>query len=159
MLETQWVYKASVYSKNASPGRRLVSLGAALLFGVFLRFVLTTAGAGPLESGVKSPQSGEALAHIYCASCHAFPAPDLLDKKTWKEQTLPRMSIRLGLAPEEIERHPEASLLKATGVFPAVPMISEADWKAIVNYYLQAAPEKPLPQGPRAEIAVGLDLF
>lgn len=69
------------------------------------------------------------------------------------------MSIRLGLAPEEIERHPEASLLKATGVFPVLPMISDADWKSIVSYYLQAAPEKPLPQGPRAEINVGLDLF
>lgn len=88
-----------------------------------------------------------------------FPEPDLLDKKTWNEQTLPRMSIRLGLAPQEIERHPEAQLLKASGVFPTVPMISDADWKAIVSYYLQAAPEKPPPQGPRAEITVGLDLF
>ena len=106
-----------------------------------------------------SLNSGEALARVYCASCHVFPEPDLLDKKTWNEQTLPRMSIRLGLAPEEIDRNPEASLLRATGVFPSLPIIPETDWKAIVRYYLETAPQKPLPQGARAEIKVGLNLF
>src|SRR4051812_24281300 len=48
-----------------------------------------------------------ALAQKYCASCHVFPEPDLLDKKTWREQTLRRMKIRMGLSPEEFERHPE----------------------------------------------------
>src|SRR5262245_38221674 len=108
---------------------------------------------------IERSNSGEKLAHLYCAGCHLFPEPDLLDKKTWNEQTLPRMRIRMGLAPEEIERHPEAGLLKATGVFPSLPLISEADWKSLADYYLQAAPEQPLPQGPRAEIGVGLDLF
>lgn len=103
--------------------------------------------------------SGETLARATCGSCHIFPEPELLDKKTWSEQTLPRMSIRLGLAPQEIERHSEASLLKATGVFPTRPMIADADWKAIVSYYLRHAPATPLPQGPRAEIHLGLDMF
>src|SRR5947199_7110654 len=68
--------------------------------------------ATPPKEGIAlaQPLSGEALARVHCARCHVFPAPDLLDKKTWIEQTLLRMSIRLGLAPEEIERHPESKL-------------------------------------------------
>lgn len=140
-------------------------LFATSLHGTFCPFFQNVCAASASEVPRKETllpgpsNSGEALARVYCASCHMFPGPDLLDKKTWNEQTLPRMSIRLGLAPEEIERHPEAKLLKASGIFPALPMISDADWKAIVKYYLETAPEKPLPQGARAEIKVGLDLF
>lgn len=154
-----------VYSRAMVRTRSALVLVAVPLLWGLLPLVQRTGAAASAEAFRQellllgpSP-SGDALAHIYCASCHLFPEPDLLDKKTWSEQTLPRMSIRLGLAPEEIERHAEANLLKATGVFPALPMMADRDWKAIVNYYLQAAPEKPLPQGPRAEIAVGLSLF
>jgi hypothetical protein len=126
---------------------------------------LISCAAGSFEAPGQSAlllgatNSGETLARASCGSCHLFPEPELLDKKTWSEQTLPRMSIRLGLAPQEIERHPEASLLKATGVFPTQPMIADADWKAIVNYYLRDAPATPRPQGPRPEIQLGLGLF
>ncbi|MBI4658880.1 MAG: VCBS repeat-containing protein [Verrucomicrobia bacterium] len=102
---------------------------------------------------------GPKLAKALCASCHLFPEPDLLDKKTWRDGTLPRMKIRVGLLPSYIENHRESKLLKATGVFPTFPMISEAEWKAIEDYYLAAAPEKPLPQDPRPEIKMGLKLF
>jgi mono/diheme cytochrome c family protein len=47
------------------------------------------------QSDTKS--EGEALAKKNCASCHKFPDPSLLDKKTWKEGVLPEMSLRLGL--------------------------------------------------------------
>ena len=103
--------------------------------------------------------SGETLAKAYCGSCHLFPEPNLLDKKTWNEQTLPRMRIRMGMEPQMIEQHPEAALLKATGLFPTQPLINEKDWKEIVAYYLQNAPDLPLPQGPRAPIEKGLSLF
>ena len=43
------------------------------------------------------PLSGEQLARIYCAMCHKFPTPDLLDKATWKERVLPNMGWRLGI--------------------------------------------------------------
>ena len=46
----------------------------------------------------KSPEEkGEALAQKNCASCHKFPDPSLLDKKTWKEGVLPEMAYRLGI--------------------------------------------------------------
>ncbi len=99
------------------------------------------------------------LARAYCSTCHIFPEPDLLDKKTWREQTLRRMKIRMGLSPLEIDRHPEAALLKATGIFPTSPIISLEDWQLITDYYEKAAPDLPLPQDPRAEIRQGLSLF
>ena len=82
-----------------------------------------------------------------------------MDRKTWQEQTLPRMKIRMGLSPADIASHPEAKLLRATGVFPERPIISERDWKAIVEFYLATAPETPLPQDPRPEIEIGLKQF
>ena len=83
----------------------------------------------------------------------------MLDKKTWNEQTLPRMRIRMGMEPDIIDQHPEAALLKATGLFPTQPLLNEADWKQIVTYYLQQAPDVPLPQAPHEPIQKGLRLF
>ena len=40
---------------------------------------------------------GETLAKQYCASCHLFPEPQLLDKKTWQDGVLPNMAMRLGI--------------------------------------------------------------
>jgi hypothetical protein len=102
---------------------------------------------------------GRTLAKQYCASCHLFPEPEHLDRKTWEDYTLHKMRIRLGMEPQEVERHPQAELLKATGVIPETPMISEEDWKWIERYYLENAPEKPMPQEPREEIAIGLKDF
>jgi hypothetical protein len=113
----------------------------------------------PNASLVAKASDGPGLARVFCASCHLFPEPDLLDKKTWREGTLPRMKIRLGLAPEMIDQHREAKLLRASGVFPTAPMLSEAEWKLIEAYYLASAPEAALPQGPRPEIQTGLKLF
>jgi len=141
-----------------------------------LTFLLCCAGSSalvqpsaPVESSSAAPKinpalvakatDGPGLARIFCASCHLFPEPDLLDKKTWREGTLPRMRIRMGLAPELIDRHREAKLLRASGVFPTAPLLSEAEWKLIEAYYLSAAPETALPQGPRPQIQTRLKLF
>jgi len=56
------------------------------------------------------------------------------------------MSIRLGFMPQSIDRHPESDLLKASGRFATTPYIPLSDWKAITNFYVSSAPEKPLPQ-------------
>jgi len=58
----------------------------------------------------------EALARQYCITCHLFPEPDLLDKKTWTSQVMPRMAIRMGLSPESVNQHPEADALWKSAV-------------------------------------------
>jgi hypothetical protein len=95
--------------------------------------------------------SGEDLAKIYCSSCHLFPEPSLLDKRTWTDRVLPNMGWRLGIrktaedAYADMERD-EAKLAKAIAIFPEKPLITRAEWQKIVAYYAEEAPEKPLPQ-------------
>ena len=121
-----------------------------------------TAPTAPLVGSESSPEflaQGRELARLHCQGCHLQPEPDQLDKATWYEQTLPRMSIRLGFMPQSIDRHPEADLLKASGRFATTPYIPVSDWKAITNYYVSSAPEKPLPQARSQPIRVGLKSF
>ena len=121
-----------------------------------------TAPTAPLIGSESSPEflaQGRELAQLHCQGCHLQPEPDQLDKATWYEQTLPRMSIRLGFMPQSIDRHPEADLLKASGRFATTPYIPVSDWKAITNYYVSSAPEKPLPQARSQPIRVGLKSF
>ena len=126
--------------------RRLAGVVLALLIASWL-------------TSFAAEDSGRALALQYCSACHVFPEPNLLDKRTWRDQTLRRMKIRMGLAPEEFERHPEAELLKKAGIYLTTPMLSLEDWNAITNYYVQTAPEAALPQDPRPEIQVGMKHF
>lgn len=121
-----------------------------------------TASKAPLigsESPADILAQGRELARLHCQGCHLQPEPDQLDKATWYEQTLPRMSIRLGFMPQSIDRHPEADLLKASGRFATTPYIPLSDWKAITNFYVSSAPEKPLPQVRSQPIRVGLKSF
>ena len=121
-----------------------------------------TAPTAPLVGSESSPEflaQGRELARLHCQGCHLQPEPDQLDKFTWYEQTLPRMSIRLGFMPQSIDRHPEADLLKASGRIATTPYIPVSDWKAITNYYVSSAPEKPLPQARSQPIRVGLKSF
>lgn len=111
------------------------------------------------ESPADILAQGRELARVHCQGCHLQPEPDQLDKVTWYDQTLPRMSIRLGFMPQSIDRHPEADLLKASGRFAATPYIPLSDWKAITNFYVSSAPEKPLPQARSQPIRVGLKSF
>ncbi len=100
-----------------------------------------------------NPPDGEELARQYCTSCHLFPEPKLLDKKTWKESVLPNMGWRLGIKQEG--KHPleemnpdEAMLVRKLQIFPSAPLINMSDWNKIRDYYIAQAPENPLPQTP-----------
>jgi hypothetical protein len=70
------------------------------------------------------------LAEKHCGSCHAFPSPDLLDKKTWRENVLPPMARLMGWDPVY-----EQAIVDS-------PTVSLEEWKSIFRYYLQNAPEK-----------------
>ncbi len=101
----------------------------------------------------------ETLARQHCIACHLFPEPDLLDKKTWTGQVMPRMAIRMGLSPESVNQHPEAGALWKSGRFPREPLIAQADYFAIVEYYKARAPEEALAQKPVAPIGLELKQF
>ena len=68
---------------------------------------------------------------------------------------MPRMAIRMGLSPESVNQHPEADALWKSGRFLREPLITKADYFAIVEYYKAKAPEEAVAQKPVAPI--GLD--
>lgn len=111
-----------------------------------------------------SNKSGTELAHIYCASCHQFPDPSLLPKDIWKNGVLPNMASRLGMDPDIFKvysRYTEEELpyILEAKIYPEDPQIHQEDWQKIIKYYLENAPEKPIPQAPKEKITVGLAEF
>src|SRR6185312_14919968 len=87
---------------------------------------------------------GKRLALKYCTLCHLFPEPSLLDKKTWINNVLPNMGLRLGIRESKdpyADLLPEEQpVLKKMNVYPAVPLINKDDWKKIVQYFEHEAP-------------------
>ncbi|MEM7369462.1 MAG: VCBS repeat-containing protein [Bacteroidota bacterium] len=97
------------------------------------------------------PSNGEALARVHCGSCHMFPEPDLLPSSIWKEQVLPLMGEYLGIDDPSVTPIKDQSLeaqynIAKTGLFPKTPKISEQEWRAIQQYFIEHAPDSILPQ-------------
>ena len=85
---------------------------------------------------------GDELSHVYCASCHLFPEPSLLNKKTWSD-VLPKiaelMHVDAYYNPFDISG-PE-------GDYPATrvgkdQLFPYEKWEKIVKYYMATAPEQ-----------------
>ena len=104
------------------------------------------------------------VAQKHCSSCHVFPEPALLDKKTWVNSVLPNMGWRLGIRktgenPYKEMDEGESNLVKSLNVFPEKRQISDTDWKKIVAYYEKNAPETPFPQKNKPHIDAETTLF
>ncbi|MBX3256678.1 MAG: VCBS repeat-containing protein [Chitinophagaceae bacterium] len=107
---------------------------------------------------------GKQLALKYCTSCHLFPEPSLLDKKTWVNKVLPNMGWRLGIRNKDEDPYmdivpEERELLRNLNIYPDKPMLSNGDWKEIVQYFEREAPDEPLPQVKQNAIINQLSLF
>lgn len=128
-------------------------------------FKIENAVSTPFQKSLSdSTDLGKELALQYCQSCHVFPEPDLLDKKTWTKNVLPNMGMRLGL--RDMGKNPfkdlspeETFSLKALNIYPDSPLISRADWAEIVKYYEKHAPIEPIEQKTVAPIAEQLPQF
>ncbi len=102
---------------------------------------------------------GSTLARTYCVTCHLFPEPDAVDRRTWYEQVLPRMKYRLGFSTPELENSPNIRILRENKRIPDKPVTTESDWLDLCSYYLAKAPESPLPQESPPTITVGVPGF
>lgn len=90
---------------------------------------------------------GKELSHTYCTACHLYPEPDLHDLRTWRTQVMPLMHRNAGIG----ELQPDGTREEREAL---------EQWRTIwEDYYFVAAPERPLPQGPRPPIRTGLKLF
>ena len=79
----------------------------------------------------KQVDRGRELSHIYCKSCHQYPAPSLIDKHTWTYGVLPGMAKQLKLE----------NFFGKYGVTP-FSVIAPGDFEDIVAFYKKEAPEK-----------------
>jgi hypothetical protein len=109
-----------------------------------LLFCLSRCAENPTVS------DGEALARTHCASCHAYPEPGVLDKKSWNRYVLPRMGALMGVLPLDSAggRFIEPDILKTDNpaVFRKAPVLTLGEWAAIRRFFLKNAPQNlPAP--------------
>lgn len=100
--------------------------------------------------GEQYASEGERLARAHCGACHAFPAPELLDRETWVASVLPRMAPRLGVSPLSIYPDPPDPNITVLPV-----ELPREDWQEIVAYYAERSPDSLPPEAPPAR--PGLD--
>ena len=146
--------------KKSSP----FTLSIIILICVLISGFQILTGSGKKRPFIKPDQTGEELAKIYCATCHLFPAPSLLDKSTWQKSVLQNMGWRLGIRkagedPYANMEEDEAQIVRAENVFPVEPLITKENWQKIVSYYVQTAPDKPLPEKGKLTITDQLKGF
>ena len=98
-------------------------------------------------------------AQIYCSTCHLFPDPSLLDKKTWETGALPLMEFWLGLKKPNIEKRADGEFIHEANTYPPSPLISSNQWEEIKTYYKLAAPVRAPPQTNREPVISGLKHF
>jgi hypothetical protein len=136
------------------------------LFSVAAVFLLCSAMAlrsqlpPRVEAGkTRSAHRGRDLARQYCSGCHLFPEPQLLTKREWAHHVLPQMALWLGIEPINYEGEKDGKLLEEAGIFPTAPMLTEEDWFAIWDYYVDNAPKQPLAPPIRPKTAAGMKNF
>ena len=85
----------------------------------------------------KHLQNGRQLARVHCSTCHQFPEPELLDRKTWISAVLPRMGSLMGF------RHFESMTYFENDYAPS--NIDLKEWNNIVQFYSSTAPDSLEP--------------
>ena len=103
-------------------------------FGLIIIFI-------SLLSCENQHQKDERLAKQHCGSCHIFPDPNLLDKKTWEKKVLPEMAFRMGLDNSPLNTSPFEDQVAILMSLPPAPMISQENWERIKKYYNETAPD------------------
>ncbi|MEZ4904690.1 MAG: VCBS repeat-containing protein [Spirosomataceae bacterium] len=106
----------------------------------------------------------QTLAQSYCGGCHQLPTPDLLDKKTWSENVLPKMALRLGIEQQPMNFYSglspdEIVAITNANIFPEKAVLSKEEWDKIVKYYIDNAPEKLPDSSSKYAISASLTLF
>jgi hypothetical protein len=115
--------------------RRIYFLGGFLLALIVVAcFVYWRMTHSPFYQGKK-------LALQHCSSCHVFPEPSLADKATWEKSVLHQMAFRMGLERTRVQYSlspDEMNVIRK--ILPEQPMVSEAEFELIRQYYIDDAP-------------------
>jgi hypothetical protein len=136
------------FRQNRAPAHCLGPFGGMFWLCLLLSWPVFPLGAQtPVAT---APVDGRSLSATVCATCHLYPAPELLDRTAWAKEVLPKMRQMMGLVSTDYTNLPGGLLLQKLRPFPAQPLVSETDWQAITNFYLATAPASlPAIQPPK----------
>lgn len=112
---------------------RAVVIAIIFLFGfatILFSVISSCSNNNPKLNAADSLIVGRRLAQQYCKSCHQFPEPDLIDKKTWEFGVLPAMAKQL-----KIQNYMGQYFADTTSA------LSTNEWQQIVSYYKKTAPQ------------------
>ncbi|MDN3205732.1 hypothetical protein [Algoriphagus sediminis] len=89
-----------------------------------------------------------------------MPDPSILDKKTWEYNVLPDMRMRMGLyLPEDFGVTLPKDQDIPLGIYSEIPLIQRDDWQKLKDYFLENAPNSPLPQKEKFMPSMGIPGF
>lgn len=129
-----------------------------LIMGASQSLMLFSCGPSDKKTPIKTSDqiqkevvlSGEQLSLKYCQSCHLYPEPSTLDKYTWERSVLPLMGRLFGIYEDNVPRSEiiegaiNPDLVKEQNMFPEKQLISDEEWRKIMDYYISSAPESLL---------------
>lgn len=141
---------------------RIYLITSLILAGIVVAYLLIPADEPPVpeteEQNSKislNIEEGKKLSKIHCSSCHTYPEPGLLPKRTWEEQTLPHMGPQLGIFEHDGTRYPvERTPNLPENYYPSDQQLSNEDWQKIIDYYLAEAPENMATEDGYSPITV-----
>lgn len=129
---------------------------------IFIFFTMALS-CGLSEQGRDSAdiRTGKALSKTYCATCHLYPAPDLLDKQTWKTGVLPVMAnfVKLQYLHDSLVPKPPEFVERDSSVLPPAVHIPINDFRKIQKFYLTMAPDSLTSPERKLPIRRSLHLF
>lgn len=146
-----------MYKKSFIP---FILLAAAGIVAVWFFMKSNGDATGSFPHSPDIEQKGEQLARRYCISCHTFPEPDLLDKKTWEEQALPSMGPHLGIFESDGETYPlDGTEGLPENFYPETAVIEPEEWQTILDYYISQAPGQLTFPAGQPEIRIDDTIF
>jgi hypothetical protein len=108
-----------------------------------------------------SIKNGALLAASFCQSCHLLPDPSILDTKTWENGVLPHMGPLLGIFEYNYVKYPNNrnDVDLPRNFYPSKPLLNDAQWQNIIDYYTALSPDSLPPQNRSDSIQKHLQLF
>jgi hypothetical protein len=133
----------------------------------FLALIICMACGHPARNAEGQPiadssiEHGKVLAATYCGGCHLLPDPGLLNKFYWEKGVLPAMGPRLGIFQFGRQRYPSYAYDPNVGVgfYPSRPLLTDWQWKEVIDYYSGMAPDSMPAQPAHEPIAMGPAIF
>ncbi|WP_159470859.1 VCBS repeat-containing protein [Dyadobacter sp. 3J3] len=110
---------------------------------IFFSLIFVVSTGCERNVGDNTLAQSEALAKLRCTSCHMFPDPSLLDKKTWRDGIMPAMAEHFGI-----------EVLQGNVYLPHKnSTLSIKEWHGILRYYETLAPDSLKPETSQDKIS------